>query len=338
MFDAGTYVIAEAGVNHNGSIDLAHRMIDEAAGSRADAIKFQTFRHEDVVSAATPLAAYQAANTGSDGDQAAMLSALELTHDDFAALARHCARAGIDFLSTAFDTASARFLAGLGMKYIKSPSGEITNPELLRSYGSFGRPVILSTGMATLGEVEQGIAWVREGGATDIVVLHCVSDYPAAPSDANLAAMDSLRAAFGLPVGWSDHTLGDAVTLAAVARGACVIEKHFTLDTAMPGPDHKASLDVPGLAAMIARIRIVEAAIGDGRKGPTRAELGVRAVARRSVVARRDIAPGAVITAGDLVFLRPGTGIAPAHAELIAGRRATRAIAGGALLDWGDFA
>jgi len=331
------YIIAEAGVNHNGSMDMARRLIDVAVEAGADAVKFQTFKIASVVSVHTPMAEYQAENTGGKGTMAEMLVGLDLSFADFAELAAYAQQKGIDFLSTGFDVESIEFLATLGMKYFKIPSGEVTNPELVRLMGRQGRPIIMSSGMATLGDIEQAIGWLNEEGAEDIVLLHCVSDYPADPKDANLAAMDTMAQAFGLPVGWSDHTLGDTVTIAAVARGACVIEKHFTLDTELPGPDHKASLDPAGLKRMVENIRITESAIGTGRKKPTEREVKVAAVARRSIVARRDIPVGAVLSREDVVFLRPGNGIAPIHLDFLLGRTVRNPIKEGHLLNTADL-
>lgn len=332
-----TYVIAEAGVNHNGSLELAHKLIDVAKEAGADAVKFQTFTIDSVVSPHTPMAAYQKENTGGKGTMAEMLQGLDLPLEAFAELATHCDTVGVDFLSTAFDVESLRYLDRLGMKYVKSPSGEITNPDLLKAYGSLGKPVILSTGMATLGEVEQALDWISAAGATAISVLHCVSDYPAAPDAANLRAMVAMGQAFQRPFGWSDHTLGDGVSVAAVALGARIIEKHFTLDVDLPGPDHKASLDPRQLAGMIERIRMVEVALGDGRKRPTERELAVRDVARRSLVTVRPIAQGAMIVAEDIAALRPGTGIEPRHRETVVGRRAAVDLAPGTVLQWGQL-
>lgn len=331
------YIIAEAGVNHNGSMEMARRLIDVAVEAGADAVKFQTFKIASVVSAHTPMAEYQAENTGGKGTMAEMLVGLDLSFQDFAELAAYAGQKGIDFLSTGFDVESIEFLATLGMKYFKIPSGEVTNPELVRLMGRQGRPIIMSSGMATLGDIEQAIGWLNEEGAEDIVLLHCVSDYPADPKDANLAAMDTMAKAFCLPVGWSDHTLGDTVTIAAVARGACVIEKHFTLDTSLPGPDHKASLDPAGLKRMVENIRITESAIGTGRKKPTAREVKVAEVARRSIVARRDMPAGAVLSREDVVFLRPGSGIAPIHLDFLLGRTLRTPIKEGHLLSTADF-
>lgn len=334
---ARTFVIAEAGVNHNGDMELARRLIDVAAEAGADAVKFQTFSADSIVAASAPMADYQKSNTGNDGSQKDMLARLELPLEAFAELAEHARGRSIEYMSTAFDTGSLAHLLTLGVRRLKIPSGEITNPELVKATGAAGLPVIMSSGMATLGEIEQALGWLEESGAREISLLHCVSDYPADPADANLAAMDTMRAAFGLPVGWSDHTLGDTVTIAAVARGARIVEKHFTLDTELPGPDHKASLDPEALKRMVENIRIAEAAIGSGRKQPTEAERKVALVARRSIATRRDIAEGAVIDADDLAFLRPGSGIPPADAAYIVGRRAAYALPAGTLITFADL-
>jgi len=332
VIGAATYVIAEAGVNHNGSVEQARRLIDVAAEAGADAVKFQTFRAATLVSTATPMADYQKRNTGTSSSMGDMLRDLELSFDDFAALSAYCREVGIEFLSTPFDVESADVLHRLGMRAFKLASGEITNPQLIRHVGRFDRPVILSTGMADLGEIERALGWLEDSGSGEIAILHCVSDYPTAPADVNLRAMDTLAAAFGHVVGWSDHCVGDTVAIAAVARGARIIEKHFTLDRTLPGPDHKASLEPVELARMIERIRVVEQALGDGRKGPTSAERNVKAVARRSIAVLRDIAAGQRITHDDLGFLRPGTGLPPDLLEMVVGRTARVAIPGGCLL------
>ncbi|MBO6562248.1 MAG: N-acetylneuraminate synthase [Nisaea sp.] len=333
-----TFVIAEAGVNHNGDLALARQLVEIAADAGADAVKFQTFSAGGLVAANAPMADYQKANTGSDRSQLDMLAELELSLKAFAELSELSAARGIEFMSTAFDPESLAHLLSLDVRRLKIPSGEITNPELVRAVGAAGLPVIMSTGMADLEEVRQALSWLEESGAAEISLLHCVSDYPADPADANLAAMDTLREAFGLPVGWSDHTLGDTVTIAAVARGACIIEKHFTIDTSLPGPDHKASLDPAALKRMVENIRITESAIGSGLKQPTAAERKVALVARRSVASRREIAAGAEIAMEDLAFLRPGTGIPPAKAETIVGRRAAHTIPAGTIIELSDLA
>jgi N,N'-diacetyllegionaminate synthase len=332
-----TYVIAEAGVNHNGRMDLAVQLIDVAAAAGADAVKFQTFKLSSVVSPETPLAEYQKANTGQSGSMQDMLKDLELSYDQFETLDAHARKVGITFLSTAFDVESADFLARLGVPMFKLPSGELTNPALVRAVGRYNRPTIVSTGMSDMREIERALGWLAAEKCQDIALLHCVSDYPASPADANLAAMDTMRDAFGLPVGWSDHTLGDTVTIAAVARGARIVEKHFTLDVDLPGPDHRASLDPAALARMVENIRITESAIGTGRKEPSAREREVAKVARRSVAAARPIPAGQEITAEDIIFLRPGTGIAPADAHLVLGHRLKRSLDRGALIALTDL-
>ena len=331
------YVIAEAGVNHNGRMDLAIRLIDVAAASGADAVKFQTFKLSSVVSPDAPLAEYQKVNTQQSGSMGDMLKDLELSYDQFETLAAYARKIGITFLSTAFDVESAAFLDQLGVPLFKIPSGELTNPALIRAVGRCNRPTIVSTGMADLGDIEQALGWLADENCRDIALLHCVSDYPANPADANLAAMDTLRAAFGLPVGWSDHTLGDTVTIAAVARGAQIVEKHFTLDINLPGPDHRASLDPAALKRMVDNVRITESAIGHGRKMPTPRERDVARAARRSVAAAHAVPAGRAITADDITFLRPGTGIAPADAHLVLGRQLKHPLASGALIALTDL-
>ncbi|HWA70579.1 MAG TPA: N-acetylneuraminate synthase [Rhizomicrobium sp.] len=333
-----TYIIAEAGVNHNGQMDIARRLVDVAVEAGADAVKFQTFKLSGVVSADAPMAEYQKQNVGKSTPMAEMLKSLELSYRQFEELAQYARDAGITFASTPFDVESAAFLEGLGVDFFKIPSGEITNPALVEAVARFRRPTIVSTGMANLGEVERAVGWLNAEGCNDLALLHCVSDYPANPADANLAAMDTLRAAFGLPVGWSDHTLGDTVMIAAVARGACIVEKHFTLDVSLPGPDHRASLDPAELKRMVENIRITESAIGDGRKHPTPRERNVADAARRSIVAAHPLAAGAALKRDDLEFLRPGTGIAPADIRFVLGRKLRHAVPQGALIKLDDLA
>jgi N-acetylneuraminate synthase len=339
---ARCYVIAEAGVNHNGSVERAHQLVDAASRAGADAVKFQTFRSEALVAAGTPRAAYQARNAG-EGDQLSMLRTLELPVQAYPGLYRHCLDSGIEFLSTPFDDASAAMLVELGMRKIKVASGEITNFPLLRALARLRRPIILSTGMATLDEVREAIAvldaqWGGKRGDGFLTLLHCTSNYPADPADVNLRAMVTMREAFGLPVGYSDHTAGTAVAVAAAGLGATVIEKHFTLDRSLPGPDHKASLEPDELARMVGEIRIVGRALGSATKQPAPSELPVRELVRRSVTLARDLRPGEVIGAADVVLRRPATGIAPRELEKVVGRRAARALAAGTILQWADLA
>lgn len=339
------FFIAEAGVNHNGDAKRALDMVDVAAACGADAIKFQTFSADKLVSHTAEKADYQKRETG-EGGQHAMLKALEMSDDLHAALLERCTARGIEFMSTPFDEEAADMLVGLGMKRIKVPSGEITNHPFLKYLAAKDRPLIVSTGMATLAEIEEALAVIAAARAAhgltapmaDVVtVLHCTSNYPAAPSDVNLRAMATIAAATEMPVGYSDHTLGLAVSTAAVALGATVIEKHFTLDRTLPGPDHRASLTADELTALIGQIRAVEAALGSSVKAPTEAELPVRAVARRSVAAARDLVAGDALGKGDVVLLRPATGIQPRHFDELPGRVLARDVARGVPLDWADL-
>jgi N-acetylneuraminate synthase/N,N'-diacetyllegionaminate synthase len=329
---ASCLVIAEAGVNHNGDLALAHRLVDIAAEAGADAVKFQTFRTDRLVTADAPKAAYQEVATGGDESQRDMLRRLELSAEAHGELAAHCARRDLLFLSTPFEEESADFLERLGVPAFKVPSGELTNLPFLRHLATKGRPLIVSTGMATLEEVGAAVDAVRNAGAPPLALLHCVSAYPAVAADSNLRAMDTLARTFGVPVGWSDHTLGIEVALAAVALGAAILEKHFTLDRTLPGPDHRASLEPGELAALVTQVRRVESALGDGRKVPTAAETDTARVARKSLVAARDLAPGTRLGPDDVAVRRPGTGISPAHLDQVLGRRLVRAVPVGGLL------
>lgn len=321
------FVIAEAGVNHNGDPTLARALVDVAVEAGADAVKFQTFAADRLVTRRAATAEYQRRATGGELSQHAMLTALELSPAAHEELFAHCADRGIEFMSAPFDVESARYLKTLGVRRLKIPSGEITNLPLLEVIGGLGLPAILSTGMAELTEVDAAVATLRRAGLTDLAILQCVSNYPADPAHTNLRVMDTYRERFGAPVGLSDHTLGLTVAIAAAARGARYIEKHFTLDRALPGPDHQASLDPAGLRALVAAIREVEAALGDGIKRPTPSELPVRDVARKSLVAARDLPAGATLGPADLVILRPGTGLPPGRLGSVLGRTTARAIA-----------
>ncbi|WP_033923083.1 N-acetylneuraminate synthase [Sphingomonas sp. 37zxx] len=340
------FVIAEAGVNHNGDATRALEMVDVAARVGADAIKFQTFSADKLVSHQAEKAEYQKRETG-EGTQHAMLKALEMSDALHASLVARCAQAGIEFMSTPFDDEAADMLVTLGMQRIKVPSGEITNHSFLRYLAGKDRPLIVSTGMATMAEIVEALDVIAKARAAlgfavplaDVVtVLHCTSNYPAEPSDVNLRAMRTIADETGVPVGYSDHTLGLAVSTAAVAMGAMVIEKHFTLDRTLPGPDHRASLTPDELAMLIVQIRTVEAALGSSVKAPTKAELPVRAVARRSVSVARDLPAGTMLTRGDLALLRPGTGIAPRYIDELGGRTLARDVVRGTPLVWGDLA
>lgn len=334
---AGTFVIAEIGVNHNGSMDLARRLIDAAAEAGADAVKFQTFRAEDLVTPTARKADYQVANTGDGGSQSDMLKALELSEAQFADLARHCAGAGIDFLSTPFSEAAVDLLERVGVDAFKVSSGDLTHLPLLGHIAGKGKPIILSTGMGDLAEIEAALAAIRRAGAPPVSLLHCVSNYPAAVEDCNLAAIDTMARAFGLPVGWSDHTEGAAISWAAVARGATIIEKHITLDRNLPGPDHLASMAPAEFSGFVAGIRAIERAIGDGVKAPTPAELKTAEVARRSLVAARALPAGHVLAAADLRVMRPGHGLKPAALDFVIGLRLGRDVAAFEPLTAEDF-
>ena len=333
-----TFVIAEAGVNHNGSLDLALELVSAAKASGADAVKFQTFDAATLVTRSAAKAAYQRTATVGDDSQYAMLEALELELDDWQRIHAHCQGIGIEFLSSPFDERAVDVLDELGVRTFKVPSGEITNLPFLEHLGSKRKPVILSTGMAWLGEVETAARALRRAGSSDLTLLHCVSEYPAPVEQINLRAMLTLAAAFGLPVGYSDHTAGIEIPIAAVALGAAVIEKHFTLDTRMPGPDHSASLDPRTFTMMVSAIRNVELALGDGRKQPAPCELLNRQLVRKSIVAVRDLHAGETLRRSDLSVKRPGSGIPPSELERVIGRRAARDITADTLVDWQDLA
>ncbi len=339
------FVIAEAGVNHNGSIELALQLVDIAARCGADAVKFQTFSAERLVRPGARTAQYQAKATG-ESDQFAMLKRLELSPEDHRRIAARCGERGIEFMSTPFDEEAARFLLALGMRRIKVPSGEITNIPFLEFLADADRPMIVSTGMATLEEIETAISAIARRRADRgfpaplaerVTVLHCTSNYPAANEDVNLRAMATIAAATGLPVGYSDHTRGIAVATAAVALGAVVIEKHFTVDLALPGPDHAASITPEELATLISQVRAVEASLGSAEKRPTAAELPIRALVRRSVTTQRALRGGQTITADDVCLLRPGDGIPPAELNLVVGAIARRDLEPGVTLRWDDL-
>lgn len=347
----GAFIIAEAGVNHNGDVGLAHRLVEVAAQCGADAVKFQTFRTGEIAAAGAGKCGYQKETTDAGEGQQAMLRRLELPFEAFRELKAHCGEAGITFLSTPFDMPSLEFLCGdLGLDLLKLPSGEITNAPFLLAAARSARRIILSTGMSSLGEIEEALAVLAWGmvrqddppsraalatilsadGARMILaervsLLHCTSQYPTPFHDVNLRVMDTLAAAFGLEVGLSDHSPGVAVGVAAAARGATVLEKHFTLDRGMEGPDHRASLDPAQLAELVTGIRAVEAALGDGFKRPVGAEAENAKVVRKSLVARHPVAAGEAFTAGNLAVKRPGDGVSPMLYWDYLGRPAQRA-------------
>lgn len=331
---APAFLVAEAGVNHNGDPELARRLVAEAAAAGADAVKFQTFRAEALVAREAPKAAYQVETTGGDESQREMLLRLELGLEAHAALRDESAKRGILFFSSPFDEASADALETLGVALFKVPSGEITNLPFLRHLAAKRRPLIVSTGMSTLDEVTAAVTAIREAGDPPLALLHCLSAYPAPVEETNLRAMDTLRARFGCPVGLSDHTTGIDIAIAAVARGATIVEKHFTLDTGLPGPDHRASLDPGELASLVRSVRRVEAALGDGEKRPRPSEADTRRVARKSLVAARPIRPGERLTRDLVAIKRPGTGISPADLDRALGRVVVRALAGDDVIDW----
>ena len=332
------FVIAEAGVNHNGRVVLAHRMIDAAVAAGADAVKFQTFEPELLVADSAPKAEYQMATTGAEVSQREMLDALALPRAAYRELADHSRASGILFLSTPFDERSAELLIELGCAALKIASGEVTNERFLAAVARKGVPLLLSSGMATLAEVARALEVIGENGAPPLSLFHCVTNYPADPADCNLRAMDAMRLTFDVPVGWSDHTVGSAVPVAAAALGADMIEKHFTLDRTMPGPDHAASLEPSELADMVGGIRAASAARGSGIKRPAASEFANRAVVRRSLHAARDVPAGEVLAAADLIALRPAGGFPPSAEQDLVGRRALRPLRKGEMLRDGDVA
>lgn len=349
-----TYIIAEAGVNHNGDRDLAIALIDAAAAAGADAVKFQTFNAKKLAADSAPKAAYQKRTTDGGESQLAMLLRLELPLDWHAPLQAHANARGIAFISTAFDTDSLAFLVKLDIPFFKIPSGELTNGPLLWQFARTGKPLIVSTGMATLSEIEQGLAVVAHAltapcepaTMTDVwrcwsdpaararlqghvALLHCTSQYPTPLEEANIRAMDTMRDAFGLDVGYSDHTQGILMPLVAVARGARIIEKHFTTDRGLPGPDHQASLEPDELARMVADIRAVAVSLGNGAKAPQLSEWDTRQAARQQIAAARDLPLGHVITRDDLTTARLGDGLPPTELWRLVGQTTTQTYAAG---------
>lgn len=324
-----TLIIAEAGVNHNGDVNMAKRLIEVAAKAGADLVKFQTFSADRLATAAAQKADYQNQTTDVAESQHAMLYRLELKRAMHEVLIEYCRQQGIVFCSTGFDIQSVDFLVDLGVDRIKIPSGEITNLPYLRHIGGLGKPVIISTGMTTLGEIEDSLAVLEAAGTPRerITVLHCNTEYPTPMSDVNLLAMGNIARALGVAVGYSDHTLGIEVPIAAVALGASVIEKHFTLDRNLPGPDHKASLEPDELKAMVSAIRNIEQALGDGIKRPSASEAKNRPIVRKSLVAAKVIRRGEIFSSENLTTKRPGSGISPMRWDEVIGRPA-----------WCDFA
>ena len=329
-------IIAEAGVNHNGDMQLARQLIDVAADAGADMVKFQTFNANRLATKQAPKANYQNKTTDQSESQHAMLKKLELTLDMHKELIAYCKERNIEFFSTGFDTQSLDLLVSLGIEQFKIPSGEITNLPYLRHIGVMGRPLILSTGMATLGEIEDAIDVLEKAGTdrSNITVLHCNTEYPTPMEDVNLLAMCSIRDAFGVQVGYSDHTAGIEVPVAAVALGATVIEKHITLDKTMPGPDHKASLEPDEFEVMVSAIRNIEQALGDGTKRPSLSESKNKVVARKSIIAETAIRSGEVFTTDNLSIKRPGSGISPLRWDELMGKKASRDYQPDELIEW----
>lgn len=321
-----TIIIAEAGVNHNGNYEMALKMIDEAKAAGADYVKFQTAKPELVISTFAPKAEYQKETTGNGESQLEMCKAIHLPLTDYKPLKEYCDKVGIGFMSTPFDLVSIDVLKPLDMDYYKIPSGEITNLPYLRAIAAKGRKVIISTGMSELPEIEEALQVLENGGLkrSDIIVLHCNTEYPTPMRDVNLRAMLDIRDRLGVAVGYSDHTNGIEVPIAAVALGAEVIEKHFTLDKTLPGPDHKASLEPQELKAMVDAIRNIEAALGDGKKKVTDSERPNIIVARKSIVAARPIKAGEVYTEENVTVKRPGNGISPMKWDDVLGKTAPR--------------
>ncbi len=335
-------IIAEAGVNHNGDIENAYKLIDAAVESGVDYVKFQTFSAEKLVSPDAKKAAYQSKNIGDGNDyQYDMLKKLELSHEDHLLLMDYCNQKDIKFFSTAFDVEGVDYLNQLGLDMFKIPSGEMTNFPYLRSVAQKGKPIILSTGMGALGEIEEAMSVLLKYGAQrdNITILHCNTEYPTPMLDVNLKAMNTIGQAFGVQIGYSDHTLGIEVPTAAVALGAKVIEKHFTLDRDLPGPDHKASLEPNELKAMVSAIRNIEMAIsGSGRKEPSESESKNILIARKSIFLKNDLSEGAIIEESDIMALRPGDGISSMQWNNVVGRKISKNKKAFEKLSWSDLA
>ena len=326
------FIVAEAGVNHNGSVEMATRLVDAAVEAGVDAVKFQTFKAARLVTPDAPKAYYQVQATDIGESQLEMLRRLELSREDHLELFSYCRRKGILFMSTPFDEESADLLEELGVPAFKIPSGELTNLPFLTHVARKERAMIVSTGMSYLDEVKDAVQAVAETGNMNLALLHCVSAYPANPADVNLRAMHTMTSAFNVPVGYSDHTLGIEVALAAVALGACIIEKHFTLDRSLPGPDHQASSEPHELEALVRGIRTVEKALGHARKEPAPSEANTAAVARKSLVAARDIRAGSILTHESIILRRPGTGLPAAMRSKLVGQKAKWDIPAGTVL------
>lgn len=319
-----TYIIAEAGVNHNGQLDLALKLCDAAKEAGVDAVKFQTWKTENIVTAQARQAAYQTENTGVEESQFDMLKKLELSYDHFRYIQKYCKKIGIEFLSTPDEEESLEFLVSLDLPFIKVGSGEVTNIPYLRKIASYGKPVILSTGMSTLAQVATAYDTLLESSAPKVSLLHCTTNYPCPFDEVNLRAMLTLKEAFKCQVGYSDHTMGTEIPVAAVAMGAEIIEKHFTLDRTMEGPDHKASLEPAELKLMVEQIRHIEAGLGDGIKRPNKSEAENAKVVQKSILAKRPIKQGETLTEDMLVAKRAGMGISAKYLDIVVGAYAIK--------------
>jgi len=327
------FIIAEAGVNHNGSLAMAKKLVDAAKAAGADAIKFQTFKSEDLVTQGAGMAKYQEKNTGKKESQLSMLKKLELKNQDFIALKKYCDKKNIMFLSTAHTKDAVDFLNPL-MPAFKIASGDLTNVPFLQAVAKNKKPMIVSTGMADMKEIQEAVATIIKAGNQKIIVLHCTTNYPCPLKEVNLKAMITLKKKFGLPVGYSDHTEGIWVSVMAAAMGATALEKHFTLDKSLPGPDHKASLEPKGLQEMVDKVREVEKILGSGIKKPTASEKNIALVARKSIVAKKDILKGQKVTGNMLTVKRPGSGIEPKYLNKIIGKYAKEDIKKESLVKW----
>ncbi len=332
-----TYIIAEAGVNHNGDINLAKKLIDMAKKAGADAVKFQTFKAEESTGRCADKADYQKKNDPTQESQFDMIRKLELPFEDFALLQKHCHSVGIEFISTPDGLQSLNYLLKLEVPFIKIGSTEVTNYPFLREIGDAGKPIILSTGMSTLGEIEKAIDTIYETGNKDITLMHCTTDYPTSIENVNMNAMLTLKDAFHVPVGYSDHTLGCEAAVAAVAMGAVYIEKHITLDKKLPGPDHKASMEPKAFCEYVQHIRNTELLLGDGRKRPTKHEKDIMNQVRRSILAKYDLQKGTILKKEMFCYKRPGDGIAPAYADILEGRELKRNIGQEEKILWQDI-
>ncbi len=312
------FIVAEAGVNHNGSVRLAKKLIDMAKNAGADAVKFQMFSAEKLVTKTAAKAAYQKKVSGKT--QYEMLKKLELSKSEFRALKKHADKVGITFLVSPFDEEAVDFLDGLGVPAFKVASGELTNLPFLEYVARKNKPIILSTGMSTLQEIKEAVATIKKTANKKIILLHCVSNYPAKLEDSNLKAIHTMKKSFNLPVGYSDHTIGISASIAAAALGACLIEKHFTLDKNLPGPDHRASAEPDELKELVRRVREVEAVLGSAEKKPAKSEIEIKLIARKSIVAKTNIKKGTIITKAMLTCKRPGDGLAPKFLDKVVGR------------------